>query len=229
MRSVDRSQDYDEVFDIDKINEQVEKVEMISNLNSKHKKLIIMQEQALKNMNLRNSVRLYESLPIQMPENLMQSLYDLKRQLQNEVKDLEADRDKRLLEHVVTMRDGKGFGELALKRDKLDRRAATIKAEKDCFMAAINKDDYQKVVAKIDQRKLRKLIDFFKSIPFLSKNSKTYLTRLHYSFEQRDYIRNQDLYREGEPCNYVFLVKHGEFEVTRKIKIDLKRTAQDRK
>lgn len=97
--------------------------------------------------------------------------------------DLEKDRDERLLEHVVTMREGKGFGELALQRDKLDRRAATIKCEKHCYLAVINKEDYQKVVSKIDQRKLRKLIDFFKSIPFLSKNSKTYLTRLNYSFE----------------------------------------------
>ena len=81
---------------------------------------------ALKNINIRNSVRLYENLPTQMPENMMHTLYDQRRQIQNEIKDLEKDRDERLMEHVVTMRDGKGFGELALKRDKLDRRAATI-------------------------------------------------------------------------------------------------------
>lgn len=39
---------------------------------------------------------------------------------------METDKFENLLEHVVTMREGKGFGELALKREKLDRRAATI-------------------------------------------------------------------------------------------------------
>jgi len=100
-----------------------------------------------------------------------------------EIHTLEQDRDERLLDQVVTMRQGKGFGELALKKERLMPRAATIKCIGNCHLAVMSKEDYNKVLAKIEARKLRKLIDFFKNIPFLSKNSKTYLTKLHYSFE----------------------------------------------
>ena len=41
------------------------------------------------------------------------------------------------------------------------------------------------VLYQIDGRKLKKLIDFFKSIPFLRNSTKTYLTKLHYFFEPR--------------------------------------------
>jgi len=97
-------------------------------------------------------------------------------------------------------------------------RAATIKCIGNCHLAVMSKADYNKVLAKIEARKLRKLIDFFKSIPFLSNNSKTYLTKLHYSFEQRNVIRNQEIYREGDPSDMVYLVREGEFEVSKRIK-----------
>ena len=115
------------------------------------------------------------------------------------------------------MRAGKGFGELALKKERLMPRAATIKCIGGCHLAVMSKDDYTKVLSKIEGRKLRKLIEYFKSIPFLAKNSKTYLTKLHYSFEEKQFIRNQEVYREGEPSDWVYLVKHGEFEVTKRI------------
>ena len=151
----------------------------------------------------------------------MGTLNDIISQIKIEYNELNRDKFENLLEHVVTMREGKGFGELALKREKVDRRAATIQCLEDCHLAVISKENYQRQVQKIDQRKLRKLIDFFKSIPFLSKNSQTYLIKLHYNFEQRNFIRNQLLYQEGEPIKYIYLIKEGEFEVTRKIKLDM--------
>ena len=97
-------------------------------------------------------------------------------------------------------------------------RAATIKCLCECHCATMTKKDYNKVLARLEARKLKKLIDFYKSIPFLAKNSKTYLQKLHYNFEQRTFIRNQIIYSEGEPSDYVYLVQSGEFEVNKKIK-----------
>jgi hypothetical protein len=168
-------------------------------------------------------------LPNNTPEDIIQILLDIRAASDNEIEELERDKNERLLEHMVTMRQGKGFGELALKREKLDRRAATIQCLTDCHLAAISKESYQRVVQKIDQRKMRKLIDFFKNIPFLSKNSQTYLIKLHYNFEQRNFIRNQVLYAEGDVVNYIYLIKEGEFEVTRKIRMDMNRADHDKK
>ena len=75
---------------------------------------------------------------------------------------------------------------------------------------------------------MKKLIEYFKSIPFLSNNSKTYLTKVQYSFEQRNYIRNQQVYFEGEPSDYVYLVKDGEFEVTKRITYKMKNKEKNR-
>lgn len=75
---------------------------------------------------------------------------------------------------------------------------------------------------------MKKLIEYFKSIPFLSNNSKTYLTKVQYSFEQRNYIRNQQVYFEGDPSDYVFLVKNGEFEITKRITYKLKNSDKNK-
>lgn len=38
-----------------------------------------------------------------------------------------------------------------------------------------------------------------------------------YYFENRTCIRDAVLYKEGDPADYVFIVKHGEFQATKKI------------
>ena len=69
------------------------------------------------------------------------------------------------------METGNGFGELALSKDRLMPRAATIKCLGSCHLAVMSKISYTKVLAKIDARQTKKLVDFFKSIPFLAKHS----------------------------------------------------------
>jgi len=88
------------------------------------------------------------------------------------------------------MTEGMGFGELALKEDRQMPRQATIKCLGPCHMAVMSKADYNKVLSKIEARNLKKLLEFFKSIPCLSKNSKNYLSKLHYSFEKRSFRRH---------------------------------------
>ena len=88
------------------------------------------------------------------------------------------------------MKEGQGFGELALQKERLMPRAATIKSNGACKLAVMSKANYKNVIEKIDGRKLKKLIEFFKSIPFLRNSTKTYLTKLHYNWEPRQYRRN---------------------------------------
>lgn len=46
------------------------------------------------------------------------------------------------------------------------------------------------------------------------------LVKFQYSLEQKSCKRNQIIYKEGKPSNMVYFVKNGEFEVTKKIKIE---------
>jgi hypothetical protein len=50
------------------------------------------------------------------------------------------------------MATGTGFGELALLKDRLMPRAATIKCMGSCHLAVMSKSSYTKVLAKIDAR-----------------------------------------------------------------------------
>ena len=97
-------------------------------------------------------------------------------------------------------------------------RNATIQCVGEVHMAVMSKDNYSKVLMKINTRNQNKVLEFFKSIPALAKNSNSYLKKLEYNFEVRQYIRNQELFREGDPSDTVYLVKTGEFELTKKIK-----------
>jgi hypothetical protein len=66
-----------------------------------------------------------------------------------------------LLEEVVKMREGTGFGELALQKERMIPRAATIICDMNCDMAVMSKQNYQKVLQRIEQRNQNKLLSFF--------------------------------------------------------------------
>lgn len=69
-------------------------------------------------------------------------------------------------------------------------RNATIQCVGEVHMAVMSKDNYSKVLMKINTRNQNKVLEFFKSIPALAKNSNSYLKKLEYNFEVRQYIRN---------------------------------------
>lgn len=110
-------------------------------------------------------------MDIDFKGDLVATLLEKKAEFENEIAELRTKRDEKLLDQVSTMATGTGFGELALLKDRLMPRAATIKCMGSCHLAVMSKSSYTKVLAKIDARQSKKLIDFFKSIPFLAKHS----------------------------------------------------------
>lgn len=53
-----------------------------------------------------------------------------------------------LFHEIVCLKTGKSFGELALIKHK--PRAATIKCVTDCHFAVMSKQDYKKVLSRIE-------------------------------------------------------------------------------
>ena len=90
--------------------------------------------------------------------------------------------------YLKTYKPGDFFGELALITNK--PRAATIRCLQDCHFAVIQKEDYQKVLQKIEQKNLIKKIEFLHSLPFFKVWTRTSLNKIQYSLEQKNYIRN---------------------------------------
>ena len=117
---------------------------------------------------------------------------------------------------AVQLKAGKSFGELALIKNK--PRAATIKCVEDCHFAVMSQADYNKVLNKIEQKNMTRIVEFLHELPFFKVWTRTALSKLYYSFEQRNLQRNQVLFRENQEADTVYIVQTGEFEVTKRFK-----------
>ncbi|CDW89498.1 UNKNOWN [Stylonychia lemnae] len=118
---------------------------------------------------------------------------------------------------ISQLQSGSCFGELALIEQK--PRMASIRCVQNTHFAVISKVDYIKVLGIIERKKYNEKIQFLRSLPYFNQLTKTSLGKLTYQFTDIKTIKNQVLYREGEPADYVYIVKDGQFEVTRKEKI----------
>jgi CRP-like cAMP-binding protein len=65
---------------------------------------------------------------------------------------------------AVQLKAGKSFGELALIKNK--PRAATIKCLEDCHFAVMSQADYNKVLNKIEQKNMTRIVEFLHELPF---------------------------------------------------------------
>ena len=106
---------------------------------------------------------------------------------------------------IVTLGPGKSFGELALI--KSSTRAARVIWKEDWKFAVLNKDLYQNVLRKIDEQNKEDKINFLKQIPLFKYWSKNALGKLWYAIEVITWIRGQKIIKEGDPSDYVYLIK----------------------
>jgi CRP-like cAMP-binding protein len=119
---------------------------------------------------------------------------------------------------VVRIGAGKTFGEQALlKNNEPMVRAATIKTTKDCHFAVMSKDDFQNILkGKIKKSKLEQM-DVLQHHPFFRVWTKTQLLKLvNFIIEPKQFIRNQVVYREGDRAENIYIIRSGDFEVSRR-------------
>ncbi|CAI2359767.1 unnamed protein product [Moneuplotes crassus] len=119
-------------------------------------------------------------------------------------------------QELVTLSKGAHFGEVALS--KSITRNASVRCEESCKFAALNKDCYNKVIDRIMKKKTNQKIDLIKQIPYFKDWSKVSLTKFCYDHEYFSYKRKQVVFEEGQSSSYVYIVKEGEFELTKKIR-----------
>ncbi|CAD8079099.1 unnamed protein product [Paramecium sonneborni] len=108
------------------------------------------------------------------------------------------------------------FGERAMDSDAL--RTASVRAIENTHLAYLNKDSYQ-IIAKSVKNHLKKAyfeefanLDFFLNWRF--QDIKV--------FYDRTYVKrcsmNATVYKEGDPLDYVYIIKKGEFKIVKIIK-----------
>jgi CRP-like cAMP-binding protein len=119
---------------------------------------------------------------------------------------------------IEVAQNGKGssFGELALIHRR--PRAATIVWLTECHFGVLDKPMYQKVLLKKQKQELEAKSRFIQSIPFFKNWTNLTLTKFTYFFKEIKYHRNQTVFHEGDMLDSIYVVRRGEFEVTRNAK-----------
>jgi CRP-like cAMP-binding protein len=109
---------------------------------------------------------------------------------------------------VHSYKSGSSFGELALRNDK--PRAATIITTAECHFATLSRTDFNKCLAKFDQRLFTHLLNFLHELPFFAHWSKSQLKKLIPSLNTVHAIRGQILVSQGEQNPDVYFIRSGE-------------------
>jgi hypothetical protein len=86
-------------------------------------------------------------------------------------------------------------------------RAANVVATKDCHFATVVKEDYDRVLRKIEVKIQNKIIDFLQQLPYLKLWTKRMLLNLSYYLTTKQYPLGHIIFKEGEECDYIAIVK----------------------
>ena len=89
---------------------------------------------------------------------------------------------------VAKLGTGKSFGEIALLEDT--KRNATITCVTDCDFAVIKRNDYQKVLQRLEVRMQTRKLEFFRGLPFFQHYTRTFLMKFFRIFSQKSFARN---------------------------------------
>ena len=74
------------------------------------------------------------------------------------------------------MKSGQSFGELALINDA--PRSATVTAIDNCEFAILHRNDYDKMIKRVENRQEETILNFFNTLPFLNFYSLSSLRKL---------------------------------------------------
>ena len=115
---------------------------------------------------------------------------------------------------ICRLSAGACFGELALIDGK--PRMATIKCVTRCHFLTLNRSHYNKYLHEIEKKhKIQKVV-IIQKIPILSKLTKNFVhNRLSHNLHEKDTVRGQYLFRQGELAENIFIVLEGLFLITK--------------
>jgi hypothetical protein len=82
----------------------------------------------------------------------------------------------------------------------------------------VQKSDFEVAVREIEKKFVNERIVFLKTIPAFNINiTRSKLQNLCKHFQSVSLIKNQQLYREGDPNKYVYIVRSGELKICKRI------------
>ena len=120
---------------------------------------------------------------------------------------------------LAVLRQGECFGELALISNK--PRAASVLCREECHFAVLERSDYKRILAKIQDSKLQEKVDLLMRHAVFGRWTKGSVQRLSYFFKIRHVKRKQVIFRAGEEVKEVFFIKGGYFQLVKDVVIQI--------
>lgn len=117
------------------------------------------------------------------------------------------------IKEVSRLEAGMAFGELALLKNQ--PRSASIKCSTPCHFMTLTKEHYLKIIGRVENIRLEEKVNLLHSVSIFSSWTKRALEKLSYFFKSSKFVRKQVVYREGDNADWIFVVKSGEFELSK--------------
>jgi CRP-like cAMP-binding protein len=118
-----------------------------------------------------------------------------------------------LLKEVNRLGEGFSFGEAALLGGKSALRNATIFCAEDCYFAAMDKGNYDRIIGEHQTKEMNDKIAFIKKIAIFSPFDEMTLKTTVYFFEIKTFSYRQVIFKQGVPVNHIYLIRKGRIKV----------------
>ena len=107
--------------------------------------------------------------------------------------------------------DGFPFGEIALI--KHCTRNASVKVINETYCISLTKNDYNKIMRELEERRLEKNLNTFKkNYPFFQNWMSRIMLKLFNGFSTQKYQRGDYVYKQNENCDYLYILNSGVYE-----------------
>ena len=100
-------------------------------------------------------------------------------------------------------------------------RAASILTLTECHTAVLDKNSYQRILASIIKKKRSEIVEFLQSQLLFKKLTKGSLIKLSFCFEEKVFKKDHILYSEGQPIEYLYLIKEGDVNISKCLKLQM--------
>lgn len=117
------------------------------------------------------------------------------------------------LKNVNTLKSGTSFGEVAIMGKQLCTRNATIFCGKESFFAVLDKDNFQRIIGEHKERETMEKINFLRKVAIFSSFEEETIKTLIYFLQIKEFKYREDVIKEGEEINQIFIVKSGKIKV----------------
>jgi CRP-like cAMP-binding protein len=115
-----------------------------------------------------------------------------------------------------TVLPGHDFGHEALFPSK--RRTMNAVAKSDVQVASISSTVMAKVIKEVSRERTLRMFDFLQSVTLFVKWSRYEIKRILGFFKLKVFTKGQFLYKQGQPPSHVFIIRKGNFALSRTIK-----------